>query len=134
MMSGLLVFTGLGQLALALASLVLPHLLRWKEETARLQPLTARVFWVYAGYILGTNLCLGGLTAFAPQLLLDRSPLARAVAGYGAVYWGVRLIIQVVWFRGLAPEGRWYAIADLALMLAFALWSVCYGAVLFDLW
>jgi hypothetical protein len=134
MMPGLLLFIGLGQIALAFASLLLPHMLRWRDQTARLEPLTRRVFWVYAGYILGTNLCLGGLTAFAPHLLLDRSPLARAVAGYGAIYWGARLVIQFVWFRHVAPKGRWYALADLAVTLAFALWTASYGAVLCDLW
>jgi hypothetical protein len=93
-MSGLLVFVGLGQIAPALASLCLPRILRWREDAARLQPLTWRVFWVHACYILGTNLCLGGLSAVGPHLLLDRSPLARVVAGYGALYRGARLAIR----------------------------------------
>jgi hypothetical protein len=130
----LLLVTGLGQLALALGSLLLPRLLRWREQTARLEPLTRAVFWVYAGYILGTNLCLGGVTTFAPDLLLDRSPLARLVAGYAFFYWGARLLIQCVWFRGLAPKGRGYALADLAVTLGFLLWTAVYGAVAFDLW
>lgn len=133
-MHSLLVFVGLGQLALAVGSLWLPGMLRWREDTAQLAPLTRRVFWVYAGYILGTNLCLGGLTAFAPDLLLDRSTLARVVAGYGAAYWGTRLVIQFVWFRQVAPKGKGYALADFAVTLGFALWAATYGAVLFDLW
>ena len=119
---------------LALASLTLPRMLGWREQIARLEPFTGRVFWVYAAYILGTNLCLGCLTALAPELLLDRSPLARMVAGYATVYWGARLVIQFVWFRGVCPKGRWYALADLAVTLAFAFWVGSYGAILFDLW
>lgn len=130
----LLLVTGLGQLALAIGSLVLPRLLRWREDTARLQPLTRQVFWVYAVYILGTNLCLGTLTTVAPDLLLDRSPLARLVAGYGGAYWGGRLLVQLVWYHGLAPAGRRYAVASVAFTLAFVLWTAVYGAVTFDLW
>jgi len=130
----LLVLVGLGQIALALVSLMLPRILRWREETARLSPLTRRIFWVYAGYILGTNLCLGTLSAIAPQLLLDRSPLARLTSGYATAYWGVRLVIQFVWFRQVAPRGRGYALADLAVTLLFVLWTASYGAVLLDLW
>ena len=133
-MHALLVVTGIGQIALAFASLFLPRILRWREQTAALQPLTRRIFWVYAGYILGTNLCLGGLSALAPQLLLDRSALARAVAGYATAYWGVRLLIQFVWFRGAAPRGRFYQLADLLVTLGFLQWTGCYGAILADLW
>jgi hypothetical protein len=128
------IFVGLGQIALALASLFLPRILRWREQTALLQPLTRRVFWVYAAYILGTNLCLGSLATFAPQMLLDRSPLARIVAGYGFLYWGARLAIQLVWFRGLAPKGAHYTVAGGAMTLGFALWTAFYGALAFDLW
>jgi hypothetical protein len=127
-------FTGAGQIALALASLWLPRILRWREQTALLQPLTRRVFRVYAGYILGTNLCLGAVSAVAPEWLLDRSPLARAVAGYAAAYWGVRLVIQFVWFRGVAPAGAFYRVADGLVTLGFAVWTVCYGAILLDCW
>jgi hypothetical protein len=134
MMHTLLLLTGLGQIALALASLFLPRVLGWRAQVARLAPLTGRVFWVYAAYILGTNLALGLLTVLAPQLLLDRSPLARFVAGYAGLYWGARLLIQLVWFRGVCPQGGWYAAADLAVTLAFALWTFSYGAVAFDLW
>jgi hypothetical protein len=129
-----LVLAGLGQIALALASLLLPRILRWGEETARLSPLTRKVFWVYAAYILVTNLCLGTLSVAAPRLLLDRSPLARCVAGYAAAYWGARLAIQLVWFRGSAPKGPGYAAADWAVTALFAFWAVVYGAIALDRW
>ena len=133
-MRTVLVLVGLGQIALAVASLFLPRILGWRSQTARLEPLTERVFWVYAAYILGTNLCLGGLSALAPDLLLDRSVLARFVAGYAAVYWGARLVIQFVWFRAVCPKGRWYALADAAVTAAFGFWAASYGAILCDLW
>jgi hypothetical protein len=129
-----LIAVGLGQIALAFASLCLPRILRWPQQLAQLQPLTRRVFWVYACYILGTNLCLGSVSAITPDWLLDHSPLARAVAGYAAAYWGARLAIQFVWFRGVAPKGLGYQLADLAMSLLFAGCTACYGAILFDLW
>jgi len=42
---------GVGQLALIVASLAIPRVLRWREETAKLRPLTRQVFWTYAIYI-----------------------------------------------------------------------------------
>ena len=42
---------GAAQLALALASLAIPSVLGWREETRKLRPLTRQVFWTYAAYI-----------------------------------------------------------------------------------
>lgn len=42
---------GVGQLVLIVASLAIPRVLHWKEDTARLRPLTRQVFWTYALYI-----------------------------------------------------------------------------------
>jgi len=83
----LLVLVGLGQIALALVSLMLPRILRWREETARLSPLTRRIFWVYAGYILGTQPLPRHLVGDRAAVLLDRSPLARLTSGYATAYW-----------------------------------------------
>ncbi|MBL8756664.1 MAG: hypothetical protein JNK15_25435 [Planctomycetes bacterium] len=129
-----LLVVGLGQLLLAAGSLWLPRLLRWPEQLAQLPPFLRRVFWVYAAYILATNACLGSLSVWAPALLADRTPLARLVAGYAAAYWGARLLIQFVWFRGVAPRGFGYAVADLAVTLGFFACTVTYGALALDCW
>ena len=106
----LLVAAGAGQLVLVAASLAIPRVLRWPEDLARLRPLTRQVFWTYAGYIWATNLSFGLVSAFAPGWLLDRSPLAGAVCGFIAAYWGARLVIQFTYFdRSDAPQGPLFA-------------------------
>ena len=127
-----LILTGFGQLGLALASLFLPRILRWREQTQRLDTLTRRVFWVYAVYILVTNLCLGALSAFAPDLLLARTPLARCVAAYAGAYWGGRIVIQVFVFHPVKPKGRFYAFVDALFLLLFVSWTACYGVIVLD--
>ncbi len=67
---------GAGQLLLAAVSLTVPRTLGWREETAKLRPLTRHVFWTYAAYIFIAHVCFGLLSALAPRLLLDGSPLA----------------------------------------------------------
>lgn len=133
-MDTLLIAAGLGQLGLALASLFLPRILRWRETLAALPPLTRRIFWVYAGYILATNVCLGSLSALAPHLLLARTALARLVAAYAGAYWGARLLIQFVWFRGAAPKGAFYLVVDWAVTALFALCAAVYLVLAFDRW
>jgi hypothetical protein len=102
--------------------------LRWREDTARLQPLTREVFWTYAVYIWVTNVCFAVLSLAAPGWLLDGTPLARAVAAYIAVYWGARLVLQVfVLDRTSAPPGLIYEVAHWVLVLLFASWTATYG-------
>ena len=129
-MRTLLVLAGLGQLALALASLAIPRILRWREETAKLRPLTRQVFWTYAAYIFSFHVAFGLLSALAPDWLLDRTPLARAVAGFIAVYWGARLALQFFCFdRSERPPGALGKLAEAALVTLFLCLTVVYSAV-----
>jgi len=124
----LLVLAGVGQLALALASLALPRILRWREDTARLRPLTRQVFWTYSAYIWGTNVCFGLLSTLAPDRLLDRSPLARIVCGYVAAYWGARVLVQMlVYDRSEAPPGAIFKAAEAAMVALFLFLTAVYG-------
>ena len=123
------VLAGLSQLGLAVGSALIPAVLGWREETRRLSDLTRSVFWTYAGYILGTNLCMGLLSVMRPEWLLDGSGLARSVCAYITLYWGVRLSIQLVSFRKHAPAGRLFLWAEGGLSLLFLGWTVLYGAI-----
>ena len=129
-MRELLIFAGLGQLGLAAGSLALPRILRWREDTPKLRPLTRQVFWTYASYIWVTNVCFAALSTVAPGLLLDHSPLARVVTGYIALYWGARLLVQLFYFdRSAAPPGAFYKFAEVALVGLFLGWTVIYGVL-----
>ena len=125
----LVVAAGAGQLALAAASLAIPRVLGWREEVARLSPLTRHVFWTYAAYIFGFHVTFGLLSTLRPGLLLDGSPLATGVCSFIAVYWGARLVIQFVWFRRVhAPAGLRERLAEAALVALFVALTLIYGA------
>jgi hypothetical protein len=126
----LLVTAGVGQLILVVASLAIPRVLRWPEDLARLRPLTRQVFWTYAGYIWVTNLSFGLVSAFAPRWLLDRTPLAGAVCGFIATYWGARVVIQFAYFeRADAPQGLRYTLGEAALVVLFVGLTLVYGGL-----
>ena len=118
---------GAGQLALALASLAIPRVLGWREETKRLEPLTREVFWTYAAYIWGTNVALGLVSLLAAPELAGGGTLARAIAGYALLYWGARLAIQFLSFGKHAPPGRHLRVAEAGLVLLFAYLTAVYG-------
>jgi hypothetical protein len=121
---------GFGQLALAAGSLAIPRVLGWREETARLRPLTRQVFWTYAAYIWCFNVSFGLVSTLVPHWLLDEVPLARAVAGFIAVYWAARVVVQFAWFdRQDMPAGAIYRAGEAALVALFVALVLVYGAV-----
>jgi hypothetical protein len=123
-----LMAAGLGQLALALGSLAIPRLLGWREDTARLRPITRQIFWTYAGYIWSFHICFGLLSLLRPEWLLDRTPLAAAVCAFIAVYWAARLILQFTWIdRSQAPRGAVFVAAEVALVTLFVALVGIYG-------
>ena len=131
-----ILLAGIGQLAIVVGSLGIPHVLRWSDDVAKLRPLTRQVFWTYAGYIWGTNLCFGLISTFSPKWLIDGSPLAAAVTGFIALYWGVRVVIQFAYFdRRDAPSGILFRVAEFVLVGLFVFFTATYGcATMFDIW
>jgi hypothetical protein len=121
---------GVGQLALIVASLAIPRVLRWGEDTAKLRPLTRQVFWTYAAYIWCTNLAFG-LVSLRQDWLLDRSPLAGCVTGFITAYWLGRVLIQFFYFdRSDAPPGPHVRLAEAALVVLFVYLALVYAAAL----
>lgn len=117
----LVVVAGIGMFGVAAASAAVPRILRWRTDVAQLRPLNRQIFWTYAGYILGTNLCLAMLATFAPGWLLAGTGLAAAVSGYACAYWGARLVIQFVYYdRSDAPEGALYEASHYGFSSIFA--------------
>jgi hypothetical protein len=129
-----LFLAGIGQLVLITASLAIPRVLRWREDTAKLRLLTRQVFWTYAVYIWCTNLAFG-LVSLQPSWLLERSPLAACVTGFITAYWVGRVLIQFFCFdRSDAPQGLPVRLAELALIGLFIYLSLVYAtAFLFNL-
>ena len=125
----LVFFAGLGQLALAIGSLAIPYLLGWREDVAKLRPLTRQVFWNYSAYIWVTNVAFGLLSTFAPGALLDGSTLARAVSAFIVLYWGGRLAVQFLYFdRSAMPRGPLFVLGEAALVSLFCYLALVYGA------
>ena len=124
-----LVFTaGVGQIAVALASLAIPRILGWNDDTAKLRPLTRQIFWTYAGYIFATNIAFGLISTLAPAHLLDGSPLSAAVTGFIALYWGARVVIQFVYYdRSIARTRRFYQVAEFVAVALFLYFTLVYG-------
>lgn len=123
-----LALAGLAQLGIAASSVLIPRLLGWKEETARLRPLTRQVFWTYASYILAINASFGALSLLAPAALADGSTLARAVCGFIAAYWTTRLVLQFAVFDRSVAVRPLFRVAEAMYVTAFAYCAIVYSA------
>jgi hypothetical protein len=129
-MKTLVVLAGVGQIALVVASAWIPRVLGWRRELDKLRPLTRTVVTTYAFYIAGTNLAFGLLSAWRADWLLDGSGLARALAGFIAVYWGARVVLQFAYYdRTDAPSGAAFRLAEAALVALFLFLTAVYGWV-----
>src|SRR4051812_7356488 len=111
---------GLAQIVLALGSLVIPKILKWRVELAKISPLIKQMFWTYAAYIFVLNLCFGLLSFFAFYDITNHSRLATIITGFIAVYWLSRLLIQFFYFdRAHFPNGLIHIIAEITLVTLF---------------
>lgn len=85
---------GLAHLISLTAILYAPINLRWDEELARLPRLIRQMCNVYQAYTGGTIVAMGFVSLLCAPDLVSGTPLARAVCGYIALFWGVRLALQ----------------------------------------
>lgn len=84
------------QIGLAMLHLFFPRRFQWKEELARLSLLNRQMFLVHTFFVCVILLMIGSLSLFAPQTVLQPTPLSRLVLGGFAIFWALRLIFQ--WF------------------------------------
>jgi hypothetical protein len=81
-------------LLVAGANFVLPGMLRYRENLARVSPIIRHIFLVHAFYIV---LVLAGFAAICllfPNELCGASSLGRFLSGFLAVFWSLRVAIQ----------------------------------------
>jgi hypothetical protein len=90
---------GAGQILLGVMPAVAARPLRWAEESARMRPMNARMFRTLICYISGINIAFGLLGLLAPRVLIDGSPLATLVLAFITLYWVVRLVLQLAYYR-----------------------------------
>ena len=119
---------GVCQLGILIASALVPLRLEWKTALAPLPALHRQMYWTYGGYVAGTILAFGLVAAGLPGELASGSPLARAVCGYLAVFWGARLCLLGVFPVGEHLTAWWLTAGYRALNLLFAGLFAVYGA------
>jgi hypothetical protein len=88
----------IAHLVVLIASFQVPSRLGWKLDVPKLTRFNQKIFWVYGLYIV---LCIVSFAVLTWQLhdsFLAGDPAARWLAGFIAVFWTVRVLIDVFWY------------------------------------
>ena len=97
----------IGHLCVLLISVQVPSRLGWSQDIPKLTRFNQKVFYVYGCYIL---LCIVSFAVLTWQLhdsFLAGDPAARAIASFIAVFWSVRVLIDIFWYDHRDwPEGN----------------------------
>jgi hypothetical protein len=98
----LLQIAGVLHLGLMCAGLLMPRVVGMRGHLAALPPFIRQLFWVYYTFI---GLCLAGfsvITIVFADTLAAGGPLARALCGFFAVFWTLRLVVAA-WVFDMRP-------------------------------
>ena len=111
-----------------IASAMVPKTLDWKGELAKLMPFLRTLFWVYGAFIVLTIFAFGLLSMLYPKELASGEGLARGVCAFIAIFWGVRLVVQLFVFDASEFLTTWYfKLGYHVLTVTFVYQTVAYG-------
>ena len=124
----LILIGGFLHFGVLIASALVPQVLDWRDELARVSKLTRQLVWTHGAFIVLTIIAFGVLSIANASSLTSGDPLARSLAGFISVFWGARLVLQYTWFDARAylttPVLR---IGYHGLTFVFAYFTAVYG-------
>jgi hypothetical protein len=127
LLTTLITLAGVGQLGVLVASALVPFRLNWKTELGGLPRLHRQMYWVYGGYVVLAIVAFGIISLFNAPALASGGGLARALCGYIAVFWGIRLVLQgVLDVKGYLTVW-WLKVGYRLLTVLFVNFTVIYG-------
>ncbi len=110
------------QLMTAVANFFLPSMLQYRENLAKVSPIIREIFTIHALYIVLVLIGFGLVCLLFPQDLCGASPLGKFLCGFLAVFWGLRVPIQVFYYDpAVKKEHPWGALLFGAVFLYLAL-------------
>lgn len=95
------------QAGIVLANFPLPARLRVREGIAPLPRFLRQVFIVHWIYIVLTVALFSALCFIFPRELAGASPLGRFLSGFLALFWGLRIVLQLLYYdAGVRRQNR----------------------------
>lgn len=108
---------GVLQLGIASANIVAARMFRYREGLVSAPEVIRQVFWVQNVFIVLVLVGFSLLCLVWPAELTSGDRLARGVSGFLAIFWGLRLVTQFVYYS--AAKRRQFWIMDSLFVIAF---------------
>jgi len=128
MLTQLVFAAGLLHFGVLIASALVPQVLDWRADLAKVRPLTRRLVWVYGSYIVFVIIAFGTIATLHATELAAGTPLARTLCAVIALFWGARMLLQ---YGVLAPGNladRWHLrLGYHALTLTFLFFTIVFS-------
>jgi O-antigen/teichoic acid export membrane protein len=116
---------GAVQLAISLANLPLASRLQYRKNLAGASEIVRQVFYVHAAYIVLVVLGFAALSLLFPDELVSGRPLGRFLSTFLAVFWLLRVPIQLFYYP--VEIRRQNRLADVIFTVAFAFLAIVFG-------
>jgi len=119
---------GLLHFGILLASALVPKVLDWRRDLAKVDPLTRQLVWVHGAFVVLVIVGFGLVSVALPADLAGGSSLARAVCGFIGLFWLARLAIQFFVFNATAHlQNRLLRLGYHGLTCVFAYHAIVYS-------
>ena len=122
---------GIGHFCILAASFQVPARLGWKTDLAKLTPFNRKLMWTYGAFTVLTIVGFGTLTILLHDQFLQGDPSALGLAGFIALYWLARVIVDAFYFDHTDwPAGRAYVLGHILLTGLFVALSLTYASLI----
>jgi UDP-N-acetylmuramyl pentapeptide phosphotransferase/UDP-N-acetylglucosamine-1-phosphate transferase len=116
---------GAVQLAIGLANLPLASRLQYRKNLTGASAIVREVFYVHAVYIVLVVLGFAALSLLFADDLVSGRPLGRFLSAFLAVFWLLRVPIQLFYYP--IEIRRQNRLADVIFIVAFAFLAIVFG-------
>lgn len=125
----LIIIGGLLHFLTMIASAFIPKTLDWKGELGKIIPFLRILFWVYGFFVVMTILAFGIISVVNSEAMASGKSLeARSICAFISIFWGARLIVQLLFFNASEFLTNWFLKTGYhGLTLIFIYQTVVYG-------
>lgn len=128
MLETLIFISGILHLGTLIGSAQVPKELKFNEELPKVAPLMRHWILVAGAYVVLNLIAFGVISLTLSKELASGSPLARALCGYVAIFWGCRLVVQFFVFDAKPYLRNWFlTLGYHGLTLVFTWHTLVYG-------
>jgi hypothetical protein len=95
----LILIAGVLHFGVLIASALVPQVLDWRGDLARVSPMTRHLVWTHGVFIVIVIIGFGVLSILNAAALASGESLARSMCAFVALFWGARLSLQYTWLN-----------------------------------